>query len=252
MVPHLPGPQPTRRALLRTGVAASAFGMLGAWNLSQAAARPPDYGAPIYDAALKATGGVKGVFQSPAIDARLMDGKEVNHLLLLQLRNWLNSFELAYKMDPADLHTVVATYASANVLTYGDAIWRKYRLGEKYDLTDPVTGKAAVRNLFWPSRFSADAPPDPAPTGSIYQDSGIEALQKRGTVFLTCTNSLMGHAAAAVADGRAPAGMDAAAVAADIRANLIPNAVVVPAVVGEVSLCQQAGYTLVFIPKFSL
>ena len=246
------GPQPTRRALLRTGLAATAFGALGARTLSPAAASPLANHAPTYAAALKTTGGMKAVFQSPAIDARLADGEEVNHLLLVQLKNWLNSFELSYKMDPTDLHTIVAPYASANLLTYGDDLWQKYRLGEKYEIVDPITGKPAVRNLFWPSRFAGDAPPDPTPGGSIYQDSGIEALQQRGAIFLTCTNSLMGHATAAVADGRAPKGMGAAAVTADFKAHLIPGAVLVPAVVGEVSRAQQAGYTLIFIPKFAL
>jgi intracellular sulfur oxidation DsrE/DsrF family protein len=46
--------------------------------------------------------------------------------------------------------------------------------------------------------------------------------------------------------------MDAPAVAADIRARLIPNATVVPAVVGEVTIAQQAGYTLILIPNFTL
>lgn len=252
MVPHQPGSQPTRRALLRTGIAATAFGALGARSLSDVSARQVATGSPAYDAALKATGGMKGVFQTPAIDARMVSGKAVNHLLLLQLKNWLNSFQFSYKMDPADLHTIVASYASANLLTYGDALWEKYRLGEKYEIIDPTTGKPAVRNVFWPGRFGPDAPKDPAATGSFYQDTGIEVLQQRGTIFLTCSNSLGGHAAAAVADGRAPKGMDAAAVAADFKAHLIPNAVAVPAGVGEVSRAQQHGYTLVFVPKFAL
>ncbi len=36
----------------------------------------------------------------------------------------------------------------------------------------------------------------------------------------------------------------------DIQANLIPNATLIPAMVGEVSRCQQNGYTLVFVPAF--
>lgn len=252
MVSHQPGPQPTRRALLRTGIAATAFGALGARSMSVASASPLDNRAPVYTAALKTAGGMKAVFQTPAIDARLVAGQEVNHLLLVQLKNWLNSFELSYEMDPVELHTIVASYASANLLTYGDDLWKRYRLGEKYEIDDPVTGRPATRNLFWPSRFAADAPPDPSPGGNIYQDTGIEALQKRGTIFLTCTNSLMGHAAAAVTDGRAPLGWDADAVAADFKAHLVPGAVLVPAVVGEVSRAQQAGYSLVFIPKFTL
>lgn len=46
--------------------------------------------------------------------------------------------------------------------------------------------------------------------------------------------------------------MDAAAVIEDIQANLIPGAMVIPAMVGEVSRAQQQyGYSLVFVPAFT-
>jgi len=60
-----------------------------------------------------------------------------------------------------------------------------------------------------------------------------------------------GHAGSAVADKRAPDGMTAADVVADIQANLIPDATLIPAMVGEVSLAQMHGYSLVFVPKFT-
>ena len=244
----------TRRTLLGAAAAVTAAGALGTLTRAStlAAQTTPQFGSPEYEAALKITDGIKGVFQSPALDAMSVAGDNVNHLLLIQLKNWLNSFQFAYKDAPDDLHTLAATYASANVLTYGDAVWEKYKLGEKYEITDPTTGAPAIRNLFWPSRFGPDAPKDITAKDNYYQDTGIEVLQERGTIFLSCNNSLNGQAAAAVADGRAPAGMEAADVASDIAANLVPGAVLVPAVVGEVSRAQAAGYSLVFIPKFSL
>ena len=99
---------------------------------SLAAQTTPQFGSPDYEAALKITDGIKGVFQSPALDAMSVAGDNVNHLLLIQLKNWLNSFQFAYKDAPEDLHTLSATYGAANVLTYGDAVWEKYKLGEKY------------------------------------------------------------------------------------------------------------------------
>jgi intracellular sulfur oxidation DsrE/DsrF family protein len=44
--------------------------------------------------------------------------------------------------------------------------------------------------------------------------------------------------------------MSPADVVKDIEANLIPQAIVIPAMVGEVSRLQQRGYTLVFVPTF--
>jgi intracellular sulfur oxidation DsrE/DsrF family protein len=246
--------RPNRRTLLRAGAGLTAVGALGSLTRASilAAQTTPQFGSAEYEAALKLTDGIRGVFQSPALDAMSVAGDNVNHLLLLQLKNWLNSFQFAYKNAPEDLHTLSATYASANLLTYGDAVWEKYKMGEKYEITDPTTGAPAIRNVFWPSRFGPDAPKDITAKDNYYQDTGIEVLQERGTIFLSCNNSLNGHAAAAVADGRAPAGAEAADVAADIAANLVPGAVLVPAVVGEVSRAQTAGYSLVFIPNFSL
>jgi intracellular sulfur oxidation DsrE/DsrF family protein len=246
------GTRPSRRALLRAGAVATAAASLGALVRpgSELALAAPTFGSPAYDAALKATGGVKAVFQSPHVDANFVAGDVVNHLLPLQLKNWLNSFQFAYTMDPTDIHTLVATYASANVLNYDDSMWEKYQLGEKYQIVDPTTNAPAVRNLFLPSRFGPDAPKDFTAPNNYYQDTGLAVLRERGTVFLTCNNSLNGHAAAAVADKRAPDGMEAADVVADLQAHLIPGATLVPAVVGEVSRAMAAGYSLLFIPKF--
>lgn len=182
----------SRRTLLRRGAAATAAGVaasgLPGMPSQRAAAhnlKPGSFGSPAYTAALDADGGMKGIFQSPMIEAAVPAGENLNHLLLIQLRNWLNGFEFSYEMAPEDLHTIVATYGSANLLTYNDHVWETYKLGEKYDVVDPATGEPAVRNVFWPSRFGPDAPTDPTAKDNAYQDTGIEALQKRGTVFLT-------------------------------------------------------------------
>ncbi len=183
----------SRRGLLKLGaVTTAAIGatkvatsfdaseQVAAHNLPQG-----QFGSPLYDQAINAEGGVKGVFQSPNIEAAAPAGKTLNHLLLVQLKNWLNGFQFSYQMKPEDLHTVVATYASANLLTYNDAMWERYHLGEKYNIIDPATGAPSIRNLFWPSRFDANNMGNPDDPQSFYQDTGIEALQKRGTVFLT-------------------------------------------------------------------
>jgi hypothetical protein len=40
-------------------------------------------------------------------------------------------------------------------------------------------------NVFRSSRFGESASPDPAHPQSPYEDTGIEALQQRGVLFLT-------------------------------------------------------------------
>jgi hypothetical protein len=183
----------SRRTALKLGAvvtaaAGASVGVPGLETTRSVAAHnlpPGEFGSPAYDAVLHADGGVKGIFQSPHIEAAVPAGTALNHLLLSQLKNWLNGFEHSYQLAPGELHTIVATYASANLLTYADPVWERYRLGEKYGLTDPETGAPATRNLFWFSRFGLDAPRDPENPRGFYQDTGIEALQQRGTVFLT-------------------------------------------------------------------
>lgn len=112
-------------------------------------------------------------------------GHTLNHLLPVQVKNWLNAFQFSYEIPPQDLHVVVATYASANLLTYNDDAWKTYRFGEKYQVIDPATNAPSIRNLFWPNRNAAAASSNPDDPKGMYQDVGIQALQKRGVVFLT-------------------------------------------------------------------
>jgi hypothetical protein len=183
----------SRRTLIRRGAAATTSAGVAAMSLPGIASHPAaahnlppgKFGGPAYDAALEAEGGIKGIFQSPNVESTTVAGETLNQLLLVQLKNWLNGFQFSYEMDAKDLHTVSATYASANLLTCNDHVWETYKLGEKYDVVDPATGQPAVKNLFWPSRFGLDAPRDPAAKNTVYQDTGIEALQQRGAVFLT-------------------------------------------------------------------
>jgi hypothetical protein len=182
--------QPTsvnRRGFLGLGsaVAAAAAGL--GWTRRAAAHNlpPGQFGAPPYDKAISADGGYRAVFQSANIEAAVKVGNTLDHLLPIQVKNWLNAFQFSYRTRPEDLHVVVATYASANLLTYGDAIWKKYKLGEKYNVVDPSTNAPGVRNLFWSSRFGVGASTDPDQPQSVYQDTGIEALHKRGVMFLT-------------------------------------------------------------------
>jgi hypothetical protein len=191
-VDQQPGDGWSRRSLIRGGavVTAAGFAAVGVpGRAAQPAAAhnlpPGKFGGPAYEAALDADGGMKGIFQSPMVEATVVSGEYLNHLLLVQLRNWLNGFQFSYEMKPEELHTISATYGSANLFTYNDHVWETYKFGEKYDVIDPATGEPAVRNVFWPSRLGPDAPTEPAAKDNVYQDTGIEALQKRGTVFLT-------------------------------------------------------------------
>jgi hypothetical protein len=174
-----------RRSFLRfTALVSAGLGVIGRRQAEAHNLPSGQYGSPAYDKAASVDMGYRAVFQSPHVEATARLGNNLEHLLLLQIKNWLNGFQFSYKTRPEDIHVISATYASANLLTYNDSMWQKYRFGEKYGVTDPKTNAAAVRNPFWPSRFP-NGSTDPDQPESIYQDSGIEALQRRGVLFLT-------------------------------------------------------------------
>lgn len=182
-----PGSVPlNRRRVLGLGAAiAAAVGFDRARSASAHNLPSGEFGGAAYDRMAAVDTGYKAVFQSPNIEASVRTGNTLNHLLLIQLKNWLNGFQFSYKVRPEDLHTVVATYASANLLTYSDAVWAKYKLGDKYNVVDPTTNAPAVKNVFWASRFGEAASTEPDNPQSVYQDTGIQALQRRGALFLT-------------------------------------------------------------------
>ncbi|MGD1065663.1 MAG: hypothetical protein ABR975_02500, partial [Vulcanimicrobiaceae bacterium] len=72
---------------------------------------------------------------------------------------------------------------------------------------------------------------------SFFQDKSIEALQKRGVVFMTCHTAVEEIAGNLVKGGFA--GAPAHAVADDILTHLIPGAVVVPSMVATIGVLQQ-------------
>lgn len=175
-----------RRAFLGWATAVgSTLGLVGARRADAHALPPGAFDSPTYNRALAAETGYRVVFQSPNIEASIKVEDRLDHLLLAQANNWLNGFQFSYNTRPEDLHLVSATYGSANLLTYDDTVWQKYRMGEKYGVIDPKTGQPATRNLFWASRNGPSASTDPNNPKSAYRDNGIEALQRRGVLFLT-------------------------------------------------------------------
>jgi hypothetical protein len=179
------GPTLKRRSFLGfTALVSAGLGAIGGRRAEAHNLLPGQFGSPAYEKAAGVEIGYRAVFQSPHVEATFKLGDNLEHLLLAQAKNWLNGFQFSYKTRPEDLHVISATYASANLLTYNDSMWQKYRFGEKYGVIDPKTNAPAIRNPFWPSRFPKGST-DPDHPESIYQDSGMEALQKRGVLFLT-------------------------------------------------------------------
>lgn len=157
-------------------------------------------------------------FDMPVVD----DGLPLVHIV-----NYLNTYNSAYGVADADINAIGGLYGYTTLFAANDAMWAKYRIGELLDVKD----KAGAHPTANPWRTSVHA------LGMDLPGASIEALQKRGTLFILCNNAL-NFFIGQVASVR---GLDAAAVGADIRANLLPGVVIVPAMVIAIQKAQDKG-----------
>ena len=99
------------------------------------------------------------------------------------VKNSLNGYHFGFGYGPGQAHAIMALHGAANTANFSDEMWAKYRLGEWLKIDDPKTDKPATRNIWLHS--TSDASTDPQNPKSIYQDTSIEGLQRRGVSFFT-------------------------------------------------------------------
>ena len=213
--------------------AAAAFGVTAASEPVEAQT------APSHDAWIK---GVKGTHRC------LFDFPQHNNLMpQLHILNYLNTYHEAYKTTPGQVGAVGTFYSmgqrSSISLAFNDAMWAKYGLGEYLGLKD-ASGKPYTRNVF--NKVTADdghlmmaaiqSPPIPALAPAVPM-LGIENLQKMGTTFLLCNNAFNGWCAELEARGKGKV----ADIQTDLKANMLPGVIMVPAMVIAIDAAQKAG-----------
>jgi hypothetical protein len=170
-----------------------------------------------------------------------------NGVPLLHILNYLSTYQAAYKAAPGDVGAVGTFYSvgtqSSIPLAFNDATWAKYSLGEYLGLRD-AAGKAYTRNVFFRPTANElhllmsamQLPTVPFFAGAL-PSLGIESLQKMGTTFLICANALGGWCQELEVRGKGKA----ADLEQDLRANLLPGVVIVPAMVIAIEKAQAAG-----------
>ena len=159
---------------------------------------------------------------------------------MVHIYNYIGTYMAAYGAAVSDVSTIGTLYSvgqnSSIPMAFTDDMWVKYRFGEYLNLDDPRTGKPAVRNLFYKTLEGDELPR----IGTIgpFPDASMSALQaKMGTVFLLC-----GNAATALGMDLARLGFGSAAdITAELKANLVPDIHVVPAMVIAIEKAQAEG-----------
>jgi hypothetical protein len=147
---------------------------------------------------------------------------------LVHIMNYYDTWNKAYGVADKDIDAVGTFYGSTTFYGLNDAMWAKYRLGEFLDTKDPATGQPAVANP-WRS--------NPNILGLSLPAASIESLQKRGATFILCNNALSIFASL-LAKAR---GLDADAVYADLKANILPGVELIPGMVVAIEQAHAAG-----------
>jgi hypothetical protein len=183
-----------------------------------------------------------GRLQNPAVaqesDTAWLDSfkgkhKQVYDLMWHTLRpNTLNPpmFYLDVLRDVSGLEypdvNVVIGVNTSFAINASDALWAKFKLGERSEVNDPSTGKPALRNVY-------------LGTGKSDSRSSVRMLQARGAMFIQCNVALGGAIRSLAADFGKPL----AEVDAEVRAGLNPGVRVVPALTWAVGMLQERGFT---------
>jgi hypothetical protein len=225
-----------RRGFLGRVLGASAAATLGVFGVSPVAAQESNPDGWI--------SGVKGRHRS------LFDfPQHKNGVPLLHILNYLNTYQAAYKAGAGEVGAVGTFYGigpqSSIALAFNDAMWSKYALGEYLSLKDG-SGRAYTRNVFHRPTASElhllmqamQTPSIPGFAGAL-PALGIESLQKMGTTFLLCANAFGAWCQELEVRGKGKA----PDLEKELRANLLPGVIVVPAMVIAIEKAQAAGIT---------
>lgn len=211
---------PRRGFLARLSAAAAAAGGLGFLAPGRAAAAAPD------EAWLRGlTGKHKTTFD---VDTHK------NGNALTQAKNFLDAWQREYDLAPPAVNLVFAVRGTGIPIVLADALWAKYKLGEQYGITDPVTGQPAVRNPFVAANVQ--------PKGLVTKEQTVEALVARGVTFLVCRNTIAGATRKLVAAGMGTTEQ----VRGALDGGIIPNVTVVPAMVIAFTQMQERGVAYVY------
>src|SRR5262245_27432210 len=165
----------------------------------------------------------------------------------LHILNYINTYQQGYKAAPGTVGAVGTFYGIGNQssisLAFNDTIWAKYALGEYLGLKD-ASGKFYAHNVFnRPTKddlhivVQALQTPNLPPFAEYMPLMGIESLQKMGTKFLLCNNSLEGWAIELEARGKGKM----ADILTELKANMLPGVTLVPAMVIAIEKAQAAG-----------
>jgi intracellular sulfur oxidation DsrE/DsrF family protein len=155
---------------------------------------------------------------------------------LVFLNNYFNVNQSAYGLQDRDVAAVLIARHRATLFAYTDAFWAKYGVLvqqiSNFKFNDPKTQQPPVINV-----FNADG------YGAALTNLGwtVDSLLKRGVRVAVCEVSTRGYANAIASS----TGRTVDNVYAELVANLVSSARMVPAGIVAVNRAQERGYSVV-------
>jgi hypothetical protein len=166
----------------------------------------------------------------------VFDGPEISDgLPLLQAWIYRRGYE-AMGSAPGDIVPVVVLRHAGSVLALDDALWAKYALGAARKVDDPETKQPATRNL-WSRTAPGKGSAEVAAILGAGTDPTVEGVIRSGGVVLVC-NLAIGRVARGIARER---NLQADAVHAELRAGVVPGAIVQPSGIYATARAQEVG-----------
>ena len=164
------------------------------------------------------TGKYRAVFDSPDIE----DGTAV-----FNAYSYMKGFKDMYKLEDSDVNAVVVIRHEAIPMVLDDEMWSRYKLGEYTKIKAFGSDKWATRNPFYQA----------APGDEEDAAYSMDALTKRGVVFLGCAMATQGMAG--ILAHRT--GDKSSAMFDELRRHLIPGLTLQPSGIFAVMRAQASG-----------
>jgi len=158
----------------------------------------------------------------------VIDTTKVQDEELLVALDIMDTFRDVYSA-PEQTRVVVVFRHFAAAMGLNDAMWQKYPIGEERNVTDPDTKAPAKRNPYLRAGTNAKE--------SWAVNSRIEPLVARGVTFLVCNRATMGLASTLAKKVNKPV----EEVQNDLRANVVPGAILMPNGIFALIRAQNAG-----------
>lgn len=153
--------------------------------------------------------------------SEISDGAAMNYA-----STFLDQFHEVHNTTDKQTRPVIVFRRLGTAMAFNDAMWDRYAIGEDTKTTD--SGAPARRNVFWKGR--PGAPPESV-------TDKIETLQGRGLICLVC-NIAVNNVGYRYAE---KVHRDVEEVRAELKANLVPGAILVPSGIFALIRAQNAG-----------